>query len=191
MAKIGYARVSTTDQNLDRQTEALNKYGIDKIYFEKKSGAKIDRVEFTKMIEELTKGDIVVVAELTRLSRSTAQLIAVGEGFKERGIQLVSLKENIDTTTPSGRLMFGMLAVLAQFEREIIVERTKEGLAVAKQKGVRMGRPPVNNDRMDLAVELWESGRYIVSEITRKTGVTKAPLYREINKRELTREVAL
>ncbi|MDF2612554.1 MAG: hypothetical protein K0S71_340 [Clostridia bacterium] len=191
MAKIGYARVSTIDQKLGRQTEILNKFEVDKIYFEKVSGGKTNRPEFNKMMNELSQGDIVVVAELTRLSRSTSQLIAVCEEFKKREVQLISLKENIDTTTPSGRLMFGMLAVLAQFEREIIVERTKEGLAIAKQKGVRMGRPPVNNDRMDLAVELWASGRYTVSEITRKTGVTKAPLYREINRRELTREVAL
>jgi len=189
MTKRGYCRVSTTDQNLGRQLKALADYGVkeEHLYMEKISGASVERSEFERLLKELQEGDVVVVAELTRLSRSTSQLIAIGDEFSKKGIQLVSLKENIDTTTTSGRLMFGMLAVLAQFEREIIVERTKEGLAVAKDKGVKFGRPMIDSEKMDLAIELYMGRKYTVPEICRKTGVTKAPLYRELKKRQLTR----
>lgn len=185
MTIYGYSRVSTLEQSHGRQFKALEDYGVDKLFTEKISGAKKNRPEFDKMIKKLKEGDVVVVSELTRLSRSTSQLFKIAEDFQARGVQLVSIKEKIDSTSTTGRLMFGMLSVLAQFEREIIVERTKEGLAVAKANGVKMGRPKVDPDRMDLAVELYEGGNYIVSDIVRKTGISKATLYRELRNRGL------
>lgn len=111
----GYARVSTAEQNLNRQLDMLNKYGIDKIYSEKITGTRKDRPELQKMLENLSNGDTVVIESLSRLGRSTKNLIELMELFNDKGVNLVSLKENIDTTTPTGKLLFTLISAISQF----------------------------------------------------------------------------
>lgn len=139
---IGYARVSTTDQNLDAQTDALAAAGAERIFADKTSGAKRERPELEKLLDQLRPGDVVVVAKYDRLARSLRDLLDLVEAIKERGAGFRSLAEDIDTTTPAGRLVFHVFASIAQFERERIAERTKEGLKAAKARGRVGGRPP-------------------------------------------------
>lgn len=141
MANIAYIRVSTIEQKEDRQFKALEKYNIDRFFHEKVSGKNRDRVELNKMIEYVRDGDIVYIESLSRLGRSTKDLIMIVEELNNKNVQLISLKENIDTTTPTGKLTFNIFASLAEFERATIKERQKEGIAVAKLKGRHLGRP--------------------------------------------------
>jgi len=139
---IGYARVSTDDQNLDAQTDALTAAGAERIFADKISGAKRDRPELDAMLDQLRSGDVVVVTKYDRLARSLRDLLDLVETIKDRGTGFRSLAEDIDTTTPAGRLVFHVFASIAQFERERIAERTKEGLQAAKARGRVGGRPP-------------------------------------------------
>ena len=174
---FGYARVSTEQQNLDRQLDMLQKYGVDFIYNEKMTGTKRNRPELEKLLERLTEGDTVVVESLSRLGRSTKDLIWLMETFNSKGVNLVSLKESIDTTTSTGKLLFTLMSALAQFERDVLADRTKEGLAAARAKG---GRKPIDSDAVRKAVKLYKTGQYTVSEITELTGVRKTTLYKNL-----------
>jgi DNA invertase Pin-like site-specific DNA recombinase len=138
---IGYARVSTEDQHLDAQTSALEAIGADRIFAEKVSGTKKSRPELERMIEQLREGDVVVVTKYDRLSRSLQDLLSIVEAVGAKGAGFRSLAEDIDTTTPAGRLVFHVFASIAQFERERISERTKEGLTAARKRGRIGGRP--------------------------------------------------
>tara|TARA_R110002124_G_scaffold278223_1_gene450073 strand:+ start:71 stop:676 length:606 start_codon:yes stop_codon:yes gene_type:complete len=138
---IGYARVSTEDQHLDAQTVALEAIGADRIFAEKISGTKKSRLELNRMIEQLRDGDVVVVTKYDRLSRSLQDLLSIVEAVGAKGAGFRSLAEDIDTTTPAGRLVFHVFASIAQFERERISERTKEGLTAARKRGRVGGRP--------------------------------------------------
>lgn len=179
---IGYARVSTEDQNLYRQTDALTKAGVDvrNIYKEKLTGKNKDRPELIKMLDELQPGDILVVSELNRLSRSTKDLIGISETITDKKVELISLKEKIDTTTATGKAMFGMLAVMAQFERDLISERTNEGLASARARGRVGGRPRVTDKDINKALKLYDSKEYSISEICDMCKISKNTLYNYI-----------
>ena len=139
---IGYARVSTDDQSLDSQTDALSKAGAERVFADRISGSKRSRPELDKMLEQLRDGDVVTVTKYDRLARSLKDLMEIVETIRERGAGFRSLAEDIDTTTPAGRLVFHVFASIAQFERERISERTREGLASARQRGRLGGRPP-------------------------------------------------
>ncbi len=128
---FGYTRVSTEQQNLDRQLDMLKGYGVDYIYNEKMTGIKRNRPELEKMLERLTASDTVVIESLSRLGRSTKDLIWLMEIFNQKGVNLVSLKESIDTTTSTSKLLFTLMSALVQFERDVIADRTREGLASA------------------------------------------------------------
>ena len=177
----GYARVSTTDQNLDRQQDALYNYGIDKLYCEKLSGTKKSRPELDRLLKDLREGDTVVIESLSRLGRSVKNLSELMEIFNEKKIRLVSLKETIDTTSSTGRLLFTILSSLAQFERDVLVERTNEGLAAARARGRMGGRPRTDEKVIQKAVALYRTRQYTVSEIVDITGISKSTLYRFIN----------
>lgn len=175
-----YARVSTESQNLDRQLDALEKYGVDHIYNEKMTGTKKERPELTKLLDRLSAGDIIVVADLSRLGRSTKDLIELTELFHSRGVNLVSLKESIDTNTSTGKLLFTLMSAIAQFERDCIADRTREGLNSARARGRTGGRPKINADSVKKAVMLYHTGQYSVKEIEDLTGVKKSTLYRNL-----------
>ncbi|MCH6267197.1 recombinase family protein [Neobacillus citreus] len=178
--KIGYARVSTNDQSLDLQIDALNQAGCEKIYQEKISGMKDDRPQLNELIQFARNGDILIVHKLDRLGRSTKRIIELSEQLEQRGIELVSIRDNIDTTTAVGKAMFRMLAVLAEMERDLIVERTKAGLVSARARGRKGGRPRTDNKKVEKAIKLYHSEQYTVKEIEEITGVSKATLYRSI-----------
>ena len=177
----GYARVSTSDQNLDRQQDALQKYGIDKLYCEKLSGTKKSRPELDRLLKDLVEGDTVVIESLSRLGRSVKNLSELMEIFNEKNIRLVSLKETIDTTSSTGRLLFTILSSLAQFERDVLVERTNEGLAAARARGRTGGRPASNQTALQKAIALYNTKQYTLTEIKEITGISKSTLYRSIN----------
>lgn len=179
---FGYARVSTEQQNLDRQLDMLKGYGVDYIYNEKMTGTKRNRPELEKMLERLTAGDTVVIESLSRLGRSTKDLIWLMETFNQKGVNLVSLKESIDTTTSTGKLLFTLMSALAQFERDVIADRTREGLASARARGRKGGRPATDNEKLRRAVKLYNSSEYSIKEITELTGVRKSTLYKYLQK---------
>lgn len=133
--KVGYVRVSTVEQNEARQIEGLEKYGIRRWYIEKISGKNTDRPKLQEMISELQSGDTVYIHDFSRLARSTSDLLKLVEELNEKGIHLVSNKENIDTSTPTGKLMLTMIGAINEFERTNMLERQKEGIAIAKREG--------------------------------------------------------
>lgn len=178
--KIGYARVSTTEQNLDRQLKSLKDYGCKMIYKDKISGKSLQRPELEAMLLECNEGDSIIVSSLSRLGRSTKDLIDLSILFRERNIELVSLKESIDTNSPSGRMLFGMLAVLYEFERDMITVRVREGLAVAKAKGVKLGRPKKKDLGIKKALELYKQGELTTKQIIEQTGISKSMFFRRL-----------
>ena len=188
---FGIARVSTQEQNLDRQVQALMDYGVEKknIFCDKISGvAKIEeRPALNDMLTRLREGDTVVVVSFDRLARSLNQLLELTEYFNKNGITLVSLKENIDTCTPQGRLTFHLFASISEFEREIIKERQAEGIAIAKAQGRIKGRPRKDSKQLENAIALYQSKTVSVSQIEEITTVSRATLYRELKKRGIKR----
>ena len=177
---FGYARVSTEQQNLDRQLDMLQKYGVDFIYNEKMTGTKRNRPELEKLLERLTEGDTVVVESLSRLGRSTKDLIWLMETFNAKGVNLVSLKESIDTTTSTGKLLFTLMSAIAQFERDVIADRTREGLNSARARGRKGGRPRTDSEQLRKAIKLYNTRQYSLAEIEDMTGVKRSTLYRGI-----------
>ena len=176
----GYARVSTADQNLDRQKDALHKYGIDELFCEKMSGAKKQRPELDNLLKTINPGDTIVIESLSRLGRSVKNLSELMEIFNRDNIRLVSLKETIDTTSSTGRLLFTILSSLAQFERDVLLERTNEGLAAARARGRVGGRPKTNETAVKKAVALYKTKQYSLQEVTNMTGISKSTLYRAV-----------
>lgn len=180
---FGYARVSTEQQNLDRQLDALKKYGCDMIFNEKMTGTKKERPELSKMIDRMTEGDTVVIESLSRLGRSTKDLIELTELFQSKGVHLVSLKESIDTSTSTGKLLFTLMSAIAQFERDVIADRTREGLRSARARGRMGGRPKANPDAVKKAIKLYNTQQYSITEIEDLTGIKKSTLYRNLHKK--------
>ncbi len=160
--------------------DALKNYGIDILYCEKMSGTKRSRPELDRMLKEVCDGDTIVIESLSRLGRSVKNLAELMEMFNHRNIRLVSLKETIDTTTPTGKLLFTILSSLAQFERDVLVERTQEGLKAARARGRNGGRPKTNEAAVKKAVALYQTQQYSLKEIQELTGVSASTLYRVI-----------
>lgn len=179
--KIGYARVSTEDQRLDRQEDALKNYGCEKIFREKASGMKDNRSQLAAMLAMLREGDQAVVVKLDRISRSTKHLIELSEKFDETGVDFVSLGDSIDTSTPMGRFFFKVMASIAELERDIIAERTKDGLKAARARGHKGGRLRADQSKVDTARKMYESGGFSIGEICRSTGISKSTLYRYLH----------
>lgn len=177
---VGYVRVSKSDMNLDRQVDALLEAGVNQrcIYKEKVTGTKRDREELNKMLAELQTGETVIVSELSRLSRSTKDLFEVVDKIHAAGAQIKSLKESwLDTTTPQGKLMFTIFAGLAQFERDLLSERTKDGLKAAKARGRLGGRPNKRNEKELTVRALYNSG-VTIAEIVRQTELSRSTVNR-------------
>ena len=183
--KLGYARCSTLDQNLDWQIDALTKEGCDRIFQEKFTGTRKDRPELLRMMDMLREGDTVIICELTRLSRSVKDLFDLVEQVEKAGANIKSLKEPwLDTTTPQGRLLFTIFSGVSQFARELIRERTMEGLASARARGRMGGRPGKDKKIVEQALTLYDSKAYSVDEISKTTGISRATLYKYVNLRK-------
>ena len=175
---IGYARVSTQDQNLTLQREALINAGCEKVFEDKVSGTRADRPGLSKTLEMLREGDTLVVWKLDRLGRSVKQLVDMVSELNKQGIQFKSLTDSIDTGTTSGRFFFHVMASLAEMERELTIERTRAGLEVAKKLGRKGGRKPKMNDsKIESAKKLLSSG-VPPKEVAKNLGVSVSTLYR-------------
>jgi len=182
---IGYARVSTDGQNLNRQLDQLKAIGCERIYQEKITGTKKERPELEKLLDHIRPGDIIIISELTRLSRSTKDLFLLVDLIEKKGANVKSLREAwMDTTSPQGKLMFTIFAGISQFERDLISHRTKEGLSSARPRGRKGGRPSKSNKDIELALKMYDSKDYSLTEITKGTGVSRTSLYRYISKRD-------
>lgn len=185
---IGYARVSTVDQNLDRQIDQLIEKGVDKrnIYQEKVTGTKKDRPALNKMLDELQEGDVVLITDLTRISRSTPDLLAIFDKIKEKGAAIKSIKETwLDTSSenPYNHFLLTVMAGLSQLERDLISTRTKEGLQSARIRGRIGGRPKIRNEKADLVLMMLDNG-YKVKDIVAQTGLSRTSIYRIKNDNE-------
>ena len=183
---IGYARVSTEDQNIEMQTDALKKVGCELLFKEKRSGKDRDRCELNKLLSRLRRGDTVYVWKLDRLGRSLKDLIDLIGIFHEKGVGFISLNDSIDTTTPHGRFTFNVFASLAEFEREIIRERTRAGLAAARIRGRIGGRPKGLSKeakyKAESAKSMYESKTMKIKEICNTLHISKATFYRYLNR---------
>ena len=176
---LGYARVSTLDQHLELQEDALAKAGCEKIFRDVASGAVDSRKGLTEALEFARRGDTLVVWKLDRLGRSLKHLIETVNLLKERGVGLMSLQENIDTTTSGGKLIFHVFGALAEFERELIRERTNAGLKAARARGRLGGRPPkLTSKQIEMAQRLLNDPSVIVAEVCRTLQVSRSTLYR-------------
>jgi DNA invertase Pin-like site-specific DNA recombinase len=192
MATLGYARVSTSEQSLDRQSDELTASGAEMVYTEVGSGKKgAVRPQWDELLRSLRRGDTLTVTELSRLGRSTSQLSALAENLAERGIALRILNLGIDTGTPSGRLVYSIIAAVAEMERDLLIERTNSGLAASRARGRKGGRKREFSPKaVRKAQERYDKGELSVAEIARIAGVSRQTLYRylEIDRnRDLTR----
>ena len=178
---VGYARVSTDDQNLNLQKDALGEAGCEQIFEDQVSGAKAERPGLQQALRYARADDTIVVWRLDRLSRSLKDLIEIVTHLESKGIGLKSLQEAIDTSSSSGKLIFHIFGALAEFERNLIRERTRAGLQAARARGCKGGRPKVlNKDKQALAVKLYDEKQHTVDQICEMMGISKPTLYKYI-----------
>lgn len=179
MTKVGYGRVSTRDQNLDSQQDLLTAAGCTTVFIDKASGTLARRPELDAALRYLREGDVLVITKLDRLGRSVKNLTEVALDLDRRGIGLKVITQDVDTTTPGGRLFFHLLAAFAEFEHDLIVERTKEGLAAARARG-RKGGPKfkMTETKIAQARVMYDSKKYTVAEIASTLGVSRGTIYR-------------
>ncbi|MCY9509782.1 recombinase family protein [Paenibacillus larvae] len=177
---IGYARVSTIDQNLDRQIGMLSEYGCEKIVKEKFTGTVKERKGLHQLFDVIRKGDTVVVESISRLGRKTLDILNIIQQLEEMGVQFISLKENMDTRTSTGKAMFQMMCVIAELERNLIAERVKEGLEASKRRGKTLGRPKLDKEKLAVALRMYDSKEYSIKEIVSTTGISQGSLYRAL-----------
>lgn len=181
--KIGYARVSTDDQSLNMQLDALNKAGCERIYQEHASGKNTEREELSKMLDALREGDVIIVYKLDRISRSVQDLESLAKRFQEQGVEFVSLTDQIDTSTAMGRFFFHVMSAISELEHDIIVERTKAGLEAARARGKRGGRKALEKKKIKQMLALYDSKEMSVSDVCEAVGVSKPTLYKYVRKR--------
>lgn len=184
--KVGYVRVSTVEQNEERQVLAMKEHGVDKVFVDKASGKNTKREKLDEMLRFVREGDVLYVSEFSRLARSTKDLLAIVEQLSAKGVNVISLKENFDTTTASGRMMLTVVAAIAQFEREIMLERQREGIAVAKAKG-RYSKEPLSvpDDAWDAAYADYMARRLSKAGMCKVLGISRPTLNRILKEKGL------
>jgi DNA invertase Pin-like site-specific DNA recombinase len=183
--RIGYARVSTQEQETRAQIDALTKAGVDAVREEKRSGASLRRPVLDKLLRNLKRGDVLVVYKLDRIARSLKHLLNIIDRLQERGAGFESLTEHIDTNSAAGRLMLQMLGAFAEFEREMIRERTRSGMQAAIRRGVRLGRPrSLSAEDERRAVRQWHTGNYTLTALAHEYGVHLSSIKRAVHRAE-------
>lgn len=184
--KVGYVRVSTIDQNEARQVEALKQYGIEKWFIEKVSGKDTNRPQLQEMLRYVREGDIVYVHDFSRLARSTKDLLDIVEQFQKDDVQLISLKEQIDTKTPAGKLMLTMIGAIYEFERMNTLERQREGIAIAKAQGKFKGGQPKEYDeeKFEILYKKYMKREITKTEMAKRLNVSRPTLSRIIEKKK-------
>ena len=190
MATFFYARVSAFDQHLDRQLVAAGGRGIPpaNVFTEKLSGKDTKRPELQRLMAAVKSGDSVVVESISRFARNTRDLLDLVEKLNAKGVDFVSLKESIDTTTPAGKFMLTVFGAVAELERGYLMQRQAEGIAAAKLRGVRFGRPIIKPpENFDVLVRQWERGKLPISDVLTQTGLKEATFYRRLREHRLIR----
>lgn len=181
MSKIGYIRVSTMEQNTSRQEIALSEIGMNKVFIEKISGKNSDRPELKKMLEYVREGDTLYIESISRLARSTRDLLSIVQHLQDKKVDLVSLKESIDTSTPQGRFVLTIFGALSELERENTLQRQREGIAAAHIQGKKFGRPPLETPKdWDKVISLWKNGEITAVEAMKKLKLNRGTFYRRV-----------
>lgn len=181
MSRIAYVRVSAIDQNTDRQEIALSELNIDKYFIEKVSGINTDRPQLKKMLEYVREGDTVYIESISRLARSTRDLLSIVQQIQEKSVDIISLKENIDTTTPQGRFILTIFGALSELERENTLQRQQEGIAAARIKGKKFGRPRIEKPKeWDKVISTWKKGEISAVEAMRRLNLNRGTFYRRV-----------
>ena len=178
--KIGYIRVSTQEQNTIRQEVMMQELGVDELYIDHASGKNADRPELKKMMEYVRRGDTVIVESISRFARNTRDLLELVERLTGKGVEFISRKEAIDTTTPTGKFMLTVFGAVAELEREYILQRQREGIEIAKQQGRYKGRKPIEHPDFDEVVSRWRKGEITAVEARKRLGMSKATFYRKV-----------
>lgn len=178
--KIGYIRVSTQEQNTIRQEVLMESLGVDEVYIDRMSGKNANRPELQKMMEYVRKGDTVIVESISRFARNTRDLLELVERLTVKGVEFVSRKEAIDTTTPTGKFMLTIFGAVAELEREYILQRQREGIAIAKQQGKYTGRKPIDAPEFEQVTAKWRNGTITAVEAMRQLHMTKTTFYRRM-----------
>ena len=176
--KVGYVRVSTQGQNTARQEVLMQELGVEKVFLDKQSGKDTARPELKKMMEFVREGDVVIVESISRFARCTRDLLELVEQLSGKGVAFVSKKEALDTSTPSGRFVLTIFGAIAQLERESILQRQKEGIAIAKAQGRYTGRPPKTYPDLEAVLDAWRRGEISVGQARKHLGVSKSTFYR-------------
>lgn len=181
--KVGYIRVSTVEQNTARQEVLMEQLGVEKMYIDKMSGKSADRPQLKSMLNFVRTGDTVIVESISRFARNTRDLLELVDTLTEKGVEFVSRKESIDTTTPAGKFMLTVFAAVAELERGYILDRQREGIAIAKSQGKYTGRKPVEVDEQlwDSLYALWFEGKITAVEFMERMHMKKSTFYRRIN----------
>ena len=182
--KVGYVRISTREQNTARQDVLMEQLGVERVYTDKLSGKNTERPELQKMMDFVREGDVVVVESFSRFARNLRDLLDLTETLKKKGVQFISQKERIDTSGPAGRLMLQIFGALAEFERETILERQAEGIAVAKAEGRMTGRPKKAVDTFEDVYRDYEDKKISASEGARRLGIARSTWYRKVQEYE-------
>lgn len=185
MSKIGYARVSTKDQNLDSQIDMLTEYGCERIFSEKVSGRKFQRTELDKCLNYMRERDTLVITKLDRLGRTTKQLIELAQHLEDNDIDLEIIDMNINTKDAMGKMFFTMMSAFAELEANLLSERTKKGLASARARGKLGGRPKISQDKEKMIISLYNSKEHTINEIITMTGVSRGTIYNVIKKKNV------
>lgn len=183
MAKIGYARVSTKDQNLDSQIDVLKDYGCDRIFSEKVSGRKYNRTELDKCLDYMREDDTLIITKLDRLGRTTKQLIELSQYLEDHDIDLEIIDMNINTKDAMGKMFFTMMSAFAELEANLLSERTKKGLASARARGRKGGRPSISKDKAQMIKSLYKSKKHTGEEIAKMAGVSRGTVYRVVREK--------
>lgn len=180
--KIGYIRVSTAEQNTIRQEALLKELGVDEIFIDKASGKNTDRSELKRMLTYVRQGDTVIVESISRFARNTRDLLELIAQLTAKQVEFISKKEAIDTTTPTGRFMLTIFGAVAELEREYILQRQNEGIAIAKEQGKYKGRKPICHPEFDKVVTRWKAGNMTAVEAMRRLNMKSSTFYRKVRR---------
>ena len=185
--KVGYVRCSTAEQNEARQMKMMEEHNIEKVFVDKASGKNMERENFKAMMAFIREGDSVTVESISRIARSTRDLLSIVATFSEKGVEFISLKENLDTTTPQGRFMLTVFAALAELERESILERQREGIEIAKAEGKYLGRKPIaiNEAKFRSVCARWRNGEITATAAMREVNLKPNTFYRRVKELNL------
>ena len=178
--KVGYVRVSTIGQNTARQEVLMQELGVERVFIDHQSGKDASRPELQKLLEFVREGDVVVVESISRFARCTKDLLELIEQLTAKGVEFISKKESLDTSTPSGRFVLTIFGAVAQLEREYLLQRQKEGIAIAKQEGKYKGRKPIECPEFTTVVMQWRAGEIMAVEAMRRLGMSSSTFYRKI-----------